>query len=346
MGSGMEKIGLTTTVPVELVFAAGYQPVDVNNIFISDPEAMRRVEAAERAGYPRTVCGWIKGLYATIVDTPDIRKVIAVTQGDCSNTQALMETLEAEGIEVIPFAYPYDRDYGTLQREIEKLAQRLGADWAEAGRQKQRLDAVRRLAWKIDEASWQNGAATGFENHLYQVGCSDFEGDPEGYAEKLSAFLREVQAREKEVRPAAASREVRLAFIGVPPIFPDLYDFLEEAGARVVFNEVQRQFTLPFPGADLVESYRLYTYPYSIFWRLQDIEREVRRRDIDGIVHYTQSFCYRQIEDILIRRQRFTGRDGRSGVPILTIQGENPVGLDARTRLRLESFIDIVRERQ
>ena len=31
----MGKIGLTTTVPVEVIFAAGDTPVDLNNIFIT-----------------------------------------------------------------------------------------------------------------------------------------------------------------------------------------------------------------------------------------------------------------------------------------------------------------------
>ncbi|HUX47362.1 MAG TPA: 2-hydroxyacyl-CoA dehydratase, partial [Desulfosporosinus sp.] len=102
----MGKIGLTTTVPVEVIFAAGDTPVDLNNVFITSSEAMRRVEEAELAGYPRNVCGWIKGLYTTALHNPDIQRIVAVTQGDCSNTHALMETWEVEGIEIIPFAFP------------------------------------------------------------------------------------------------------------------------------------------------------------------------------------------------------------------------------------------------
>ena len=32
----MKKIGITTTVPIEILLAAGYQPVDLNNIFVAD----------------------------------------------------------------------------------------------------------------------------------------------------------------------------------------------------------------------------------------------------------------------------------------------------------------------
>ncbi|MDI6815539.1 MAG: hypothetical protein QMC90_05650 [Dehalococcoidales bacterium] len=31
------KIGITTTVPIEILIAAGYKPVDLNNVFITHP---------------------------------------------------------------------------------------------------------------------------------------------------------------------------------------------------------------------------------------------------------------------------------------------------------------------
>ncbi|MGC8862159.1 MAG: 2-hydroxyacyl-CoA dehydratase family protein, partial [Armatimonadota bacterium] len=112
------------------------------------------------------------------------------------------------------------------------------------------------------------------------------------------------------------------------------YDVIENIGARVVFNEVQRQFTMPFDTEDLVEQYLLYTYPYDIFGRIQDIKREVERRRIAGLIHYTQSFCYRQIQDLIIRRH--------INVPILTMEGDAPGKLDARTKVRLESFVEML----
>jgi len=115
----------------------------------------------------------------------------------------------------------------------------------------------------------------------------------------------------------------------------DLYQYLEERGARVVFNETQRQFTMPYRTVDLVEQYRLYTYPYGIFFRLEDIRREVARRKLDGIIHYAQSFCFRQIEDLIIRN--------RLELPVLTLEGDVPNRLDARTRMRLDVFLDMLR---
>lgn len=335
----MSKIGLTTTVPVEVIYAAGDTPVDLNNIFISDTrEAMLRIEEAELAGYPRNVCGWIKGLYATALKSPEIKKIVAVTQGDCSNTHALMETWAEEGIEIIPFAFPYDRDRDMLRLQLEKLITALGTTWDQVREQKIRLDQVRQLAWEIDRLTWEENKVRGFENHLHLVSCSDFNGDPEKFARELEDFIAEAKEREPLSLKfkGRKKRELRLGFMGVPPIMPDLYNFLEEHGARVVFNEVQRQFSMPFATEDIVEQYQLYTYPYNVFGRIEDVAREAERRQLDGLIHYTQSFCYRQIEDLIVRR--------RLNYPILNLEGENPTGLDARSKMRLESFLQMLRD--
>ncbi|AEG13996.1 MULTISPECIES: 2-hydroxyacyl-CoA dehydratase family protein [Desulfofundulus] len=322
------RVGITTTVPVEVIYAAGCIPVDLNNVFITDPNPGGLVEEAELAGYPRNVCAWIKGLYSTALRHRDIRTLVAVTQGDCSNTHALMETLELIGVEVIPFAYPFDRDRDLLALQIEKLMDRFGVDWAAVNGARERLDQIRRKVWEIDRLTWQENLVSGWDNHLYQVNCSDFKGDPDAFEREVDEFL----ARLKGAGPRR--EKIRLAYIGVPPIMDDLYDYLEERGARVVYNETQRQFTLPFETEDLVERYRLYSYPYGIFYRLEDIVREVERRRVHGVIHYAQSFCFRQIEDLIVRQ--------RLRLPILTLEGDKPNRLDARTRMRLDAFIEML----
>jgi benzoyl-CoA reductase/2-hydroxyglutaryl-CoA dehydratase subunit BcrC/BadD/HgdB len=322
-------VGITTTVPVEVVYAAGWVPVDLNNVFITDESPATLVEEAELAGYPRNLCAWIKGIYSTVLKHQDIRTLIAVTQGDCSNTHALMETLQLAGVEVIPFAYPYDRDADLLTLSIEKLIAYFGTDWPAVREAKERLDRARRPVWELDRLTWQENRVGGWDNHIYQVSTSDFNGDPEQFTREVEDFL--VQAREAPSR----GKELRLGYIGVPPIVGELYGYLEERGARVVYNETQRQFTMPFPGAGLVEQYRLYSYPYSIFYRLEDINREARRRSLDGIIHYAQSFCFRQIEDLIIRQ--------KLDLPVLTLEGDKPSRLDARTKMRLDVFLDMLR---
>jgi benzoyl-CoA reductase/2-hydroxyglutaryl-CoA dehydratase subunit BcrC/BadD/HgdB len=173
------EIGITTTIPVEVVYAAGHVPVDLNNIFISADDPQDLVRKAEYDGYPRNVCGWIKGIYSTAIER-GIHTVIAAVEGDCSQTQAMMETLEMEGVEVIPFSFPYGRDRDILEMHIRKLAERLGAEWQKVLRWKVRLDGIRKKLQELDDLTWQAGKITGLENHSWQIGASDFCGDPDG----------------------------------------------------------------------------------------------------------------------------------------------------------------------
>jgi benzoyl-CoA reductase/2-hydroxyglutaryl-CoA dehydratase subunit BcrC/BadD/HgdB len=328
--ANFERIGFTTTIPVEIILAAGKIPVDLNNIFIGAERAGDLVDKAEEAGYPRNTCGWIKGLYSTVLDNP-MEAVIAVMEGDCSNTQALMETLQLKGMKVIPFAYPFDRDREMLQGQMAKLMQFFGVDPDQVQTCKRQLDGIRRLCQELDQMTWKDNLISGWENHYYLVSASDFWGEPLDYKQKIESLL--AQARQRQ----PFTDQVRLAYIGVPPIFTDLYQVLEGLGARVVYNEVQRQFSMPNPGGDIVDQYLHYTYPYGDFARLEDIQREVSRRSVDGIIHYTQTFCYRQIEDLIYRE--------KLSLPFITLEGDKPGRLDARSRMRLEAFVHLLRSR-
>jgi benzoyl-CoA reductase/2-hydroxyglutaryl-CoA dehydratase subunit BcrC/BadD/HgdB len=324
-----KKVGITTTIPIEVVYAAGCVPVDLNNIFITHENPYNLIEEAELAGYPRNICAWIKGIYSIVVKSGDINRVIAVTQGDCSNTHALMETLKMEGVKIIPFAYPFDRDRDMLRLQVEKLIQAFGVNGEKVNKIKKRLDRIRDIVKEIDELTWQENRVSGFDNHLWQVCCSDFNGNPKLFGEQAKEFLA------KAKKEPVIDIPVRLGYIGVPPIMTDIYDYLESRGARVVFNEVQRQFAMPFNTTDLIEQYALYTYPYDIFWRLEDISRELERRNIHGIIHYAQSFCYRQIQDLIIRK--------KLKIPVLTVEGDRPLHLDARTKMRIDAFVEMLK---
>lgn len=328
----MKRIGMTTSIPVEAVFAAGCVPVDLNNVFITDPNPSQLVAEAEYEGYPRNACGWIKGIYS-VAARGDVDAVIAVVEGDCSQTQAMVETLEEQGMEIIPFSYPYGRDRDVLRLQISKLIERLGTNWAKTVRYKTKLDEIRRKVWKLDGLSWQTGAINSEKNHYFQVCCSDFNGNPAHFEKEIDQALQTAVSMETAagLNPNPC---LRLGYIGVPPIFTDFYPFIESIGARVVFNEVQRQFSMPFETDDLVERYAQYTYPYDVFARIKDIGREIERRSIRGLIHYTQSFCFRQIQDLIIRKH--------INVPILTIEGDTPMPLDARTKVRIESFVEML----
>ena len=325
LGDPERLVGITTTVPVEVIYAAGQVPLDLNNIFISSDDPLRMVEAAERAGFPKNSCCWVKGIYGAARQI-GLKRLVAVVEGDCSNTHALAEMLRADGVAVIPFAYPYGRDPRLLEAHLRRFAAAFGVTLLDAELKKRELDELRSVAHRIDELQWRHGKTTARENHLYAISCSDFFSSPARYQSEASAVIAEAERRSGSVP------RLRIGLMGVPPICEGLFELLEAHGAEVVLNEVPRQFSMPDGGGNLVEQYRRFTYPYDVFGRIADVRRQVARRDVHGLIHYVQSFCYRQVQDVLIRRSL--------DVPVLTLECDRPGPLDGRTVTRLEAFIE------
>jgi len=325
----MNKIGITTTVPIEILLTAGYQPVDLNNVFIADPNPDRLINIAERAGFPLNCCSWIKGIYGACLEHK-IDTVLCVTTGDCSNTVMLMEVLKLKGIKTVPFAYPDRPDSRQMQTALEALAKTLNTTLAAAGRVREELKSCRRLALKLDELSWKQGVASGLENHLWLVSTSDFNQDPDKYRQELKELVE--QCLKRQPYPPDW---LKIAYIGVPSVYgQDLYKYLEKKGARVVFNEIQRQFAMPHPGNSLAEQYSNYTYPYSIYDRLKDITAELNKRRVDGVIHYVQAFCHRGIGDIIFRESL--------KLPVLTLEGNDEFSLTHHLKTRVEAFLDML----
>ncbi len=324
-------VGITTTVPLEVIFAAGLVPVDLNNLFVGADDPASLTERAERAGFPRACCAWTKGIYGAVHER-GIRRALAVTRGDCSNAEALLDVLAHEGLECLTFDYPADQDAGAMAAAIERLAERLGADPAEAERWRERLAPGRCAAAEIDRLTHEEDRVGGLENHLWLVSASDFCAEPDRYRAEAEAFARLAGRREP------MNQKVRLGLCGVPPIVPALYGFVESLGARVVFNETQRQFAMPAPAGSLAEQYARYTYPYGVRPRLADILTECARRRLDGLIHYVQSFCHRRIEDRIVRDE--------APLPVLTLEADRPGELSGQLRTRLEAFVEMLAARR
>ena len=52
-------------------------------------------------------------------------------------------------------------------------------------------------------------------------------------------------------------------------------------------------------------------------------------------INYTQTFCFRQLYDIVLKK--------KLNIPILTIEGDRPGEIDRRTALRLDAFVEMIR---
>ncbi len=329
----MKKIGITTTVPIEILLAAGYQPVDLNNVFITDHSPDRLVSIAEKAGFPLNCCSWIKGIYGVCMDY-GIDTVLGVTTGDCSNTIMLMEVLKLRGLKVIPFAYPDQPDTQRMHYALQALAESLSTTMEAVNRVRDDLKPSRNLAQELDRLTWKDRLVSGWENHLWLVSSSDFNQDYHKYYDQLKGLLADCRKRQPYPQDW-----LKLAYIGVPSVYgKDLYHYLENHQTRVVFNEIQRQFAMPNPGSTLAEQYSNYTYPYSIYDRLKDITSELKRRQIDGVIHYVQAFCHRGIGDIIFR--------DTLKLPILTLEGNDDFYLTQHVKTRVEAFLDMLRHSQ
>ncbi|MTI71547.1 MAG: 2-hydroxyacyl-CoA dehydratase [Firmicutes bacterium] len=329
----MEVVGITTTVPIEVLIASKVKVIDLNNIFITSKNYNEYIDIAEREGFPKSSCAWIKGIFGACIKN-NIKKVIGVMEGDCSNTKALVNILKLKGIKVYEFKYPSDRKKENVKLEIEKFMDIFKVNINKVERVRNELKSVRKLVKKIDLLTYKENKATGFENHLYQVSSSDFNGDFKKYKEELLKNIDIIKKRKPK------KDKLRLGYIGVPPMVSDIYEFVESFNGRIVFNEVQREFSFPRISEinNIYEQYYYYTYPYDINYRISEIKKEIDKRKLDGLIHYTQAFCYRAIDDIYIKNE--------IDIPILTIEGDKSNVLDARTKLRIEAFLDMLSDRK
>lgn len=325
----MRTIGITTTVPVEIILAGKALPRDLNNLFITRPDREEMISRAESFGFPHNLCSWIKGVFQAAVES-GIREVVGVTRGDCSSTEKLLEVYATVGIKQIPFAFPAGRGRQELKKEMERFARHFCVSLSQAEKVRQGLSGVRKKLAALDRMTWETGQVSGGENHLWLVSASDFNQDPGNYEKELNLFLAEASGRE------AMPQKIRLAYLGVPPVYEDLYQSLERLGARVVYNEVQREFAMVKPAKDLVDQYLNYTYPYDIFFRGREIKKQLKKRNVHGIIHYAQTFCHRQIEGIVLRKI--------FDLPLLSIEGDCPGPIDQRLRTRLEAFLEMLRD--
>lgn len=329
----MKKIGITTTVPIEVLIAAGYNPIDINNIFVTSENHLDYIDKSEKDGFPKSLCAWIKGIYGATLDN-DINEILGVIGGECSNSKALSEVLSTKGVKITDFSYPHSHNINDLKIEINKIIDIYKTDLDKVEEVRVRLNKIRDLATEVDKLTYIENKATGFENHLLQLCCSDFDGDYLKYEDFLKMKIREISKRDSK------QYKIRLGYIGVPPMTGDIFEFVNLHDANFVFNEVQREFAFPRAkeAKDIYEQYHDYTYPYDFDFRIKKVIEQIKLRKLDGIIHYTQAFCYRAIEDIMVKNSL--------DIPVLNIEGDKLTSLDARTKLRIEAFVDMLKDKK
>lgn len=328
-----KRIAISNTIPSEIIYAAGDVLLDLNNSFVTSGASEAWIDEAEYSGLPKSLCAWIKGVYtACLMEQP--HAFIAVTEGDCSNTKGLQQLLTLKGIQNIEFAFPYDRCPQKLEASLKQLMAVFNVTEDQVTATWKNLNSIRALGLMVDELTYTTYQITGFENHLALVSFSDFCGNPAAFKQQLENLITEAASRPSN------PPSVRLAYLGVPPMYGDLYHYVETQGAGIVFNEVQRQFMMPDyqEAQTLTDQYLSYTYPYDIWHRIKAIKKVLADRQIDGIIHYTQAFCHHSLDDMVLREA--------FDLPILTLEGDKAQQLDSRAKLRLEAYIDMLKDQK
>ena len=85
---------------------------------------------------------------------------------------------------------------------------------------------------------------------------------------------------------------------------------------------------------EISEDYCEYTFARPLEYRIGFLKKELRKRKVDGVIHYTQYACHHVLEDEVMRREL--------EYPMLTIQGDLPGNTPQQVKLRLEAFREVL----
>jgi len=310
----MSTVGITAMVPPELVYGCGHVPVDLNN-------AVPTSGAVPRG----KLCAWTATWRdALLSGTSHVDRLVVVAGGDCHNALADGQRVALSGIPTHFFFYPFDGDVAYMEGQLRAFEAFLGGMRDQAS-----VDAVARiksLALELDAARVRGDVPGSVAfNHL--IALCDMRGD-------LGAFERSV--RDSLTRRREAKAVGRVALVGVPPIYPDFHEVAEGFGLQLVFDELPWEFAR-LGGRDIgsmARSYADYTFARQLPHRLELLERELRARRVDGIIHYTQYACHHVLEDEVLR--------SRFDLPMLTVQGDLPRRCPEQEKLRLEAFAELL----
>ena len=66
------------------------------------------------------------------------------------------------------------------------------------------------------------------------------------------------------------------------------------------------------------------------------VEEIFNNHEIDGVIHYTQKFCHRALDNIVLKE--------KLPYPLINIESDREHKLDERTKIRLDAFIEMLKE--
>ncbi len=311
----MPKIAITALVPPELIFACGGQPYDVNNV----------IPASKK--YPKNkLCAWTAIWQEMLVKREiKIDSLVVVAGGDCHNALVDGQKAAMSGIPTHFFFYPFDGNHKYMESQLNNLCGFLGnIKYPEKFREIKRLKKIGQL---IDKKR-TSGKISSAEAFRILISFSDLLGD-------LNEFRK---ALDTQLTPHlnAGIGVNTVALIGVPPIYHDFHDVAQSLDLQIVFDELPHEF-VRHTGTDIntvARDYCDYTFARPLDFRIEFLQKELEKRKVDGVIHYTQFACHHMLEDEILRQ--------RLDYPMLTIQGDLPGKTPEQIKLRLEAFREVL----
>ncbi|HIH44303.1 MAG TPA: 2-hydroxyacyl-CoA dehydratase [Candidatus Methanoperedenaceae archaeon] len=307
----MSTVGITALVPPELIFACGHMPLDVNNHVPSSAE------------HPVSkLCAWTATWREMLLQKRlQVDSLVVVAGGDCHNALADGQRVALGGIPAHFFFYPFDGDTDYMEAQMQRLVLHLGGEVDKA--KFREVGLAKELGMRLEQMRIE-GRISGADAFRILISFSDLCGDIPAFMEQLVPEKRHEEAK------------FRVGLIGVPPIYKDFHEVAESFGMHIAYDELPYEF-LRLGGnsmAELAKSYAGYTFARSLGYRLDFLERELARRRVDGVIHYTQFACHHLLEDDVLRR--------RLDYPVLTVQGDMPGSTPEQVKLRLEAFSEML----
>jgi benzoyl-CoA reductase/2-hydroxyglutaryl-CoA dehydratase subunit BcrC/BadD/HgdB len=308
----MSTVGITALVPPELIFACGKKPCDINNYV---PKS--RLQPTSK------LCAWT-AIWRDMILKGEISvdSLVVVAGGDCHNALVDGQKVSMKGLSTFFLFYPFEDDPDYLKDQLEKLSIFLG-DIAEPKLFKE-IKNIKKRILEVDQLRI-NGKIPAEKAFEIMVSASDFQGD-------VTHFKNIIE----EVKEGKQEYKSRIALLGVPPIYSDFHILLKSLGIHVVYDELPYEFAR-LSGEnikDLAKNYCNYTFARSLEFRLDFLEKELEKRKVDGVIHYTQFACHHLLEDDVLRKS--------IDYPFLTIQGDLPGKTPKQAILRLEAFSEML----
>jgi benzoyl-CoA reductase/2-hydroxyglutaryl-CoA dehydratase subunit BcrC/BadD/HgdB len=309
-----QTVGITALVPPELVYACGMRPCDVNN-YVPHSESKPATK----------LCAWTAIWRDMILRKQiPIDTLVVVAGGDCHNALVDGERIEMSNIPTFYFFYPFEKDVEYLNTQLERLKDFMGGISDRS--MFKRVGRLKKKALGLDLLRVQGrlSSETAFK---IMVSLSDLKGDINGFEKVMD-----------EVKEENVDYSHKIALLGVPPINYDFHSLLTSLGLHVVFDELPYEFARLSGGniEELAENYCNYTFARNIEFRLDFLKKELRKRKVDGIIHYTQFACHHLLEDDMLKNYL--------KYPYLTIQGDLPGPSSRQTRVRIEAFSEMLNE--